>query len=216
MIKFDISGIPKNSTLSSAEVLVYDYCALYSGEKQLCAYTDNWDDMTITWSNAATEGQVLSSFYTLVMYGWENFDVKSYLSSALQSDKKWVSFYIKQVYDGYRAHFYPSESIKDVSLRPKLVLEGNIPTDMAVNQKCKTSMSEPFIVTRYGGKLHIVTPVTGRQMVLLVTVNGRRKQIFNGVPYHQNITAPFSVSTGVYIIEIIGTTSHRTLKTFIK
>ncbi len=142
MIKFDISGIPKNSTLTKAEVMVYDYCPLYSGEKQLCAYTDNWDDKTITWNNAESEGEVLSSFYTIVMYGWENFDVKSYLSSAVQSEKKWLSFYIKQVYDGYRAHFHPSEYTEDVSLRPKLVIERDIQTDIAVNPEYKPCMSK--------------------------------------------------------------------------
>lgn len=216
MIKFDISGIPKNSTLSSANVLVYDYCPSYSGEKQLCAYTDKWDDQTITWNNAATEGVVLSKFYTLVMYGWEKFDVKNYLLTALQNDKKWVSFYIKQVYGGYRAQFRPSEYKVDTSLRPKLEMEGNFPTHTApaVNN---SNPSKRISVVTIGNNLHIVTPYAGRQHISLVAMNGRCVEVFNGVAWANEIIVPVSaVSTGVYMLEVHGVTGHDILKVFVK
>ena len=92
-LKFDISTIPSERTITSANLYLWCDARQGGGYTRIYAYSvenDNWDETTITWNNKPDAVTFLSE-YSGEVGEWWKWDVKAFVENEYGGDKT-VSF----------------------------------------------------------------------------------------------------------------------------
>lgn len=130
-LQFDLSSIPPNTTLESANISLYYYG--WYGPSDLSAdlpiqkVTSAWDESTITYNNQPSfdASPVANlSVGNSGNYGWQTVNlttlVQSWLNGSVSNNGLMINYANPPVNNA--KDFYSSDYIADPSLRPKLVL----------------------------------------------------------------------------------------------
>jgi len=138
-IKFDISGIPANATVTSATFEAYAYQIWYSTtcDAALRQFGTNWDENTITGMNApwGTLGGIVSSTVRGSIPGWWTHSVDlSYVQSKLGGQIGFYYCYPGTASGTHYGQFYRSREYGNTNYRPYLKIAYTIPTNNPPSQ----------------------------------------------------------------------------------
>ena len=127
-IKFDVSNLPADATITGAELSLYAYEKIYSSyngtlnnrSKSLYKITSTWDEGTIRWSNKPTNASsATATAGSSAISVWEDFDVTSLISDVVENSEANYGFLIKFTTNDYGVRFRSSDYTADETLRPK-------------------------------------------------------------------------------------------------
>ncbi len=185
-IKYDLSDIPKNATISKATLSVYVYA---NGEKlgvggyprnapkSVYRITDSWSQSNITWnSKPSSNNTVLDSSINTSINIWEDFNVTSAIKDMVENGGDNNGFLIKfpleLKYSYLGARIWSSE-YSTANLRPKLTISYSTevtsikPVSHAINQgECSV----------------ILTNLQGRKIASYTSDNINSITKFNSLP----------------------------------
>ena len=149
-IKFDISGIPANATVTSATFGAYAYQICYSTtcDAALRQFGTNWDENTITGMNApwGTLGGIVSSTVRGSIPGWWTHSVDlSYVQSKLGGQIGFYYCYPGTAGGTHYGQYYRSREYGNTNYRPYLkITYNNPPTTPSL-----WGETRPYIGTEY-------------------------------------------------------------------
>lgn len=128
-IKFDLSGIPSGSTISSA-LFSYYYRRKYTNDpvgrtNNLHKITGSWDEDTLTWNNKPGYNPTVFSSYVIPgSFGWIETDITQYVQDKIDGETDY-GFMVKDQYENYSGCNLCAcmRSRENESYSPKLVIE---------------------------------------------------------------------------------------------
>lgn len=89
-LKFDMSGIPADREIESAQLFIYggvnDSRTQNAGVSVHAVESNNWSETALTWNNMPAIGALLEKISADKEYQWRQFDVTSFAQSRLKLD----------------------------------------------------------------------------------------------------------------------------------
>lgn len=141
LVRFDLSSIPASAVISSATLSLYNYShqpSINGGTVSVHPVTKPWAETQATWhiystgnSWAAAGMQAGGDYITgsqasiaidTSINVWRNFDVTAMVQQWVNGAVANNGFVVRSSTYGVKPHFYSSNYLSDISLRPKLTV----------------------------------------------------------------------------------------------
>lgn len=134
-LQFDLSSVPGNARIVDADLRLYQYSSLGSGNFQIGLHkvTGNWEENTITFNlqpTSSSETEALRTVYTgfTIWISWDIDDlVRGWLDGSIANQGMLLKSTDETLSSSLGIHFYSSDYTTDASKRPKLVISYYIP-----------------------------------------------------------------------------------------
>ena len=133
-LQFDLSTIPADARITDADLKLYQYNSIGSGNFQIGLHkvTSNWEENTITCNlqpNSSSEVEALRTVYT-GSTTWRSWDIDDLVQGWLDGSITNQGMLLKstdETLSSIGVYFYSSDYTTDASERPKLVISYYIP-----------------------------------------------------------------------------------------
>ncbi len=211
VIKFDLSSIPANVTITKAtfEMFKYDNGAFYfSGMQNLYVATRDWQASSTSWTSPwSTPGGDYNSstlseyYYNAHTYTWHDYTVTSAVKGFYANPGSNYGFILHPSPDSnpewndYRNFFRSSEYSVQTD-RPKLTITYEEPNSI-VNTK---NLKNDQILVKYKESYMIYTPFAGT--VYITDLQGKQLSSFNAETGSQWYQLPKNLSSGMHILTL--------------
>ncbi|MCS7131433.1 MAG: DNRLRE domain-containing protein, partial [Hadesarchaea archaeon] len=160
-LRFDLSAIPPGTSIASARYFNFCWRVLGTVGQNVevrAVENDNWGEMTITWDNQPSYGEVLDVTAIYAANTWYSWDITSFVASEFAGDKK-ASIVMKaerESVTGPGAFTYAFEA-REYSIRPYLEIMDARPPLVSV------SISPTLAEGLPGGRLSFTVSITNRR-----------------------------------------------------
>ena len=150
-LKFDISTIPSEMIITSANLYLWCYARQGGGYTRIYAYSvenDDWNEGTITWNNMLGAVTLLSE-YSGDVGAWWNWDVKEFVEHEYGGDKTVSLCLIPGDLNEYLAEEFMSKEYWNPEFKPYLEVTYAIPATIDIDPDTLTLKKKDRWITAY-------------------------------------------------------------------
>lgn len=216
LMKFDLSSIPQNALITSAELSLYhSYNTTNAGqagtnECYLSEITSPWTENTVTWNNqpgVTANNRVYLATSTSSTQSYSNIDVSALVQDAINTPSAYYGWMLSLLTEQtYRSMKFGSSDNSDAAIRPSLTICYSNPTNIKGALEAKTNWT--IYPNPSNGKINIElnNPATEKiKTVSIFDLSGRLVKTISVQQTSENIVTmeTIGISEGIYIIECV-------------